>query len=208
MMIHCSMWMRVPAGFRNSLTLHLEVIWVLPTKYGWNPYWYCPSSDWLLVAFQHTLHCERLLHALIFINPHTKLTWTCLDKYHLVLTIILNLARVFVLQRSKILRKARSGLSGVVYVQSEPAPHGGWMVSRMDGVWTPNISWRNWMKNCFLSILLDVGGGAVTSWDNSYLKAGGFGDLNSQPLGCLPSVLATGLLAKQPEDRRRKGKRQ
>jgi len=62
------------------------------------------------------------------------------------------------------------------------------------------------MKNCFLSILLDVGGGGVKS--DSYLKAGGFGDLNSQPLGYLPSVLATGLLAKQPEDHTRKGKRQ
>jgi hypothetical protein len=64
------------------------------------------------------------------------------------------------------------------------------------------------MKNCFLSILLDVGGGGVKSWDDSYLKAGGFGDLNSQPLGYLPSVLATGLVAKQPEDHRWKGKRQ
>jgi hypothetical protein len=61
-------------------------------------------------------------------------------------------------------------------------------------------------KECFLSILLDVGG--VKSWDNSYLNAGGFGDLNSQPLGCLPSVLATGLISKQPEDHRRKGDRQ
>jgi hypothetical protein len=61
-------------------------------------------------------------------------------------------------------------------------------------------------KECFLSILLDVGG--VKSWDNSYLNAGGFGDLNSQPLGCLPSVLATGLISKQPEDHRRKGNRQ
>lgn len=132
MMIHCSMWMRVPAGFRNSLTLHLEVIWVLPTKYGWNPHWYFPSSDSLLVAFGHTLHCERLLHTLIFINLTHKLTWTCLDRYHLVLTTILNLAQVFMLQRFKIPRKARSGLSGV-YVQSEPAP----MSTPMEDWWCP-----------------------------------------------------------------------
>jgi hypothetical protein len=77
----------------------------------------------------------------------------------------------------------------------------------MDGVWKYFLAKLN-EKECFLSILLDVGGGGgVKSWDDSYLKAGGFGDLNSQPLGCLPSVLATRLLAKQPEDHRRKGKR-
>jgi hypothetical protein len=75
-----------------------------------------------------------------------------------------------VLQRFKIPRKARSGLSGVVYVQSEPAPistpmEDGWCVDTKCFLAKLNE------KECFLSILLDVGGG-VKSWDDSYLKAG------------------------------------
>jgi hypothetical protein len=123
--------MRVPAGFRDSLTLHLEVIWVRPTKYGWNPYWYCPSSDWLLVAFWHTLHCERLLHALIFINPHTKLTWTCLDKYHLVLTTILNLPKCLCCKDLKLQEKP--GLAYQVFM-SRVNQHPWAPPWRMDGV--------------------------------------------------------------------------
>jgi hypothetical protein len=74
MMIHCSMWMRVSTGFRNSLTLHLEVIWVLPTKYGWNPYWYCPSSDWLLVAFWCLLAHPPLWEVAACFNIHQPYT--------------------------------------------------------------------------------------------------------------------------------------
>jgi hypothetical protein len=50
-----------------------------------------------------------------------------------VLTTILNLAQEFVLQRFKIPRKARFGLSGVVFVQSEPAH----MSTPMEDGWCP-----------------------------------------------------------------------